>query len=75
MLTAVGKAFSLYVVSQDVYSGEIFDERFPPITARPRDRYDYLLGRWFFFNSFLFLLDERSHKDLDEHSSLTVGLG
>ena len=68
MLTMVGKAFSLCVVSQNVCSGEVFDERFPPITARPRDRGDYLLSRWFFFNAFLFLLDGRGHKVLEEHS-------
>ena len=67
MLTAVGKAFSLCVVSRDVCSGEVFDERLPPITARPRDHYDYLLGRWFFFNAFLFLLYGWGHKVLDEH--------
>ena len=40
MLAAVGEAFSLLVVSWDIYSGEVFDEEFPPITAQPRDRYD-----------------------------------
>ena len=75
MLTAVGKAFSVRVVGQDVCSGEVFEEKFSPITAQPRDRCDYLLDRWFFFNGFLFLLDGRSHKVLDEHSSWNVGLG
>ena len=69
MLTAVGKAFSLCVVIQNVYSGEVFDERFPPITTRPRDHCHYLLGREVFFNAFLFLLDGRGHKVLDKHSS------
>ena len=68
MLTVASKVFSLYVVSQDICSGEVSDERFPPITARPRDHCDYLLGRWFFINAFLFLLDERGHKVLDKHS-------
>ena len=40
MLVAAGEAFSLCVVSRDVYSGELFDERFPLITAQARDRYD-----------------------------------
>ena len=68
MLAVVGEALSLCVVSRDVYSGEVFDEKFPPITTRPRDRCDYQLGRWFFFNAFLFLLDGRGNKVLDEHS-------
>ena len=67
VLTAAGKAFSLCVVRWDVYSGEIFDERFPPISAQPRDRYDYLLNRWFFFNTFSSLLDGRDHKVHDKH--------
>ena len=75
MLTAASKVFSLSVVSQDVCSGEVFDERFPPITARPRDRCDYLLGRWFLFNAFLFLLDGRGHKVLDKHSSWNFSSG
>ena len=75
MLTAAGKAFTLCVVSQNVYSGEVFDERLSPIAARTKDHYDYLLGRWFFFNDFLFLLDGRSHKVLDEHSSWNVHSG
>ena len=53
MLATMGEAFSPGVVSQDVYSGEVLDEGFPSITVRPRDRYDYLLGRWRFFNVFL----------------------
>jgi hypothetical protein len=40
MLAATGEAFSLCVVSRDVYSGEVFDERLLAITARDRDRYD-----------------------------------
>ena len=44
MLIAVGKAFSLCVVSHDVCSGKVFDERFPPISARPRDRCDSVGG-------------------------------
>jgi len=69
MLTTVGKAFSLCVVNQDVFSGEVFDERFPPISAQPKNYCEYLLSRWFFINAFLFLLDGRGHKVLDEHSS------
>ena len=68
MLAVMGEAFPLYIVSQDICSGEVSDEGFPPITARPRDYGDYLLGRRFFFNGFLFLLDGGSHKVLDEHS-------
>ena len=33
MLTMAGKAFYLYVVSQNVGSGEVFDERFPPTNS------------------------------------------
>ena len=68
VLTTVGKAFSLYVVSQNVCSGEVFHERFPLITTRPTDCCDYLLDSRVFFNVFLFLLDGRDHKVLDEHS-------
>ena len=75
MLAAADKAFSLCVVSWDICSGEVFDERFPPIIARLRDHCDYLLGGWFFFNAFLFLLDGRGHKVLDEHSSWNFSLG
>ena len=71
----MSEVFSLYVVTQDVCSGEVFDERFPPITARPRDLCDYLLSRCFFFNDFLFLLDGRSHKVLDEHSGWNISPG
>ena len=69
MLTAVGTAYSLCVVSHNICSGEVFDERFPPIIVRPKDRCDYLLGRGVFFNAFLFLLNGRGHKVLDEHFS------
>ena len=40
MLATMGEAFSPGVVSQDVYSGEVLDEGFAPITAQPRDHYD-----------------------------------
>ena len=69
MLATMSEAFSLCVVTRDIYSGEVFDEGFPPTIAWPREYCDYLLGRWFFFNAFLFLLDERGQKVLDEHSS------
>ena len=66
MLAAAGKAPSVGVVSRDIYSGEVFDERDPPITARPRNHYIYLFDRWLFFNTLLPLLDRRGHKVLDK---------
>jgi hypothetical protein len=67
MLAVMGEAFPLCVVIQDIYGGEVFDEGLPLITTRPKDRYDYLLGRWLFFNAFLPLLDGWCHMVLDEH--------
>ena len=75
MLTPVVKAFSLCVISQDIYSGEVFDERFPPVTAQARDRCDKRLGMWLFFNAYLPLLDGWRHKVLDEHFGGNFGLG
>ena len=57
MLVAAGEVLSLCVVSRDICSGEVFDDMFPPITVWLKDRCDYLLGRLFFFNGFLFQLD------------------
>jgi len=68
VLATASKALSLSVVSQEIYSGEVFDERDPPIIARPRNHCDYLFGGWLFFNTFLPLLNGRGHKVLDEHS-------
>ena len=66
MLAMAGKALSLSVVSQDICISEVFDERDPPITARPRNHYIYLFDRWLFFNTLLPLLDRRGHKVLDK---------
>ena len=68
MLATTGEAFSLFVVSRDVCSGEVFDEGFPPIIARLRDCNDLLLNRWLFFDAFLPLLDRWYHNVLDEDS-------
>ena len=67
MLAMAGKALSLSVVSQDICSSEVFDERDPPITARPKNHCNYLFGGWLFYNTFLPLLDGRDHKVQDKH--------
>ena len=75
MLAVTGEAFPLCVVSRDIYSGEVFDEGFSPITAWPRDRCNYLLGKLCFFSDFLSMHDGQSHVVLDEYFSWNFGLG
>ena len=62
MFAATNEVLHLCPISRDVCSGSVLDETFSPVTGRPRNRCNYLLDRWCFLNSFLRLLDGRSHK-------------